>query len=357
MKPFNNLTVATLGGHSALEIFYGAKKERFKTLAIVQKGREKTYTHYYNHLIDSFITVNHFSELTEKSTSKILKEKKCIVIPHRYFQVYCDLEKIEKQFSIPIYGNKYLLKYEERSGEHTQYELLGEAGIPYPKRISNPKDIKMLVLVKVNEADRAYERCFFFARDYREYRQKVQELIKNGKIIQEDLTKAVIEEYIIGAQVNFNFFYSTLTNKLELLGTDTRRQTNIDGLIRLPAEEQLAISGLSPSYIETGHIAVTVKESLLESAFELAENLIVAAKKIAPPGIIGPFALQCAVLPGPPKETIVVFDLSLRMPGSPGTSFTPYSYYHYGTFMSFGHRIALELRRALTYDMMDKIST
>ncbi|MBI3955383.1 DUF1246 domain-containing protein, partial [Candidatus Gottesmanbacteria bacterium] len=54
MKQPNDLTIATLGGHSALEIFLGAKKNNFRTLAILQKGREKTYTKYFQNLVDDY---------------------------------------------------------------------------------------------------------------------------------------------------------------------------------------------------------------------------------------------------------------------------------------------------------------
>ncbi|MBI3955045.1 DUF1297 domain-containing protein, partial [Candidatus Gottesmanbacteria bacterium] len=187
---------------------------------------------------------------------------------------------------------------------------------------------------------------------------KSKELIDQGRINKEDLAQAVIEEYLIGAQVNFNFFYSPLTGKIELLGTDTRRQTNIDGLLRIPAVQQIEIKhDLNPTYIESGHIAVTVKESLLEKAFELAEKLVKASKKIVPPGIIGPFALQTVVLPGPPFEKIVVFDISLRIPGSPGSVFTPYSYYLYDKPVSFGERIAMDIRKAQLSNRLDIITT
>jgi len=86
---------------------------------------------------------------------------------------------------------------------------------------------------------------------------------------------------------------------------------------------------------------------LLEKAFEAGERFVEASKKICPPGIIGPFALQGAIIPGPPKEEFVVFDLSLRIPGSPGTMFTPYSGYLYGESMSYGKRIALEIKNAV----------
>ncbi|MBI2616954.1 DUF1297 domain-containing protein [Candidatus Gottesmanbacteria bacterium] len=354
----NKITIATLGGHSALEIASGAKKFHFNTLIIAQKGREKTYQKYYDHIVDEILLVDHFKELTDKTIKNQLLEKNSIFIPHRYCQVYCDLEKLEKHFKVPIFGNKFLLRYEEREGNKNQYDLMNNASITYPKRFTDPRSIDRLVLVKVSEATRGYERAFFFASNYQEYLIRSGELIRDKKIKREDLSTAVIEEYLIGTQVNFNFFYSPLRDKLELLGTDSRRQTNIDGLLRIPAKQQIEIEHiLYPTYIESGHFAVTVKESLLEEAFALAEKLVKSTKKIVPPGIIGPFALQTAILPGPPKEKIVVFDISLRIPGSPGTIFTPYSHYLYDRPVSFGERIALEIRNAQKFGQLQLITT
>ena len=162
------------------------------------------------------------------------------------------------------------------------------------------------------------------------------------------LKKAVIEEYALGAHVNFNYFYSMIDNELELLGTDTRRQTNLDGLIRLPATDQIAaLKFVKPKMIETGHLAVTVKESLLEKIFDIGERFVSAAKNAHKPGIIGPFALQGAVVADEGKEEIVIFDVSMRIPGSPGTMFTPYSGYLYHKPISVGERIAMEIKKEL----------
>ena len=43
----SNLTIATLGSHSALDVCRGAKNLGFKTLVVTEKGREKTYEKYY----------------------------------------------------------------------------------------------------------------------------------------------------------------------------------------------------------------------------------------------------------------------------------------------------------------------
>lgn len=351
-------TITTLGGHSALEICFGAKKQGLATAVVVQRGRDRTYSQYYKNLVDSLIYVDSFKELTDKNIVEKLQEIKSIFIPHRYCQVYCDLKKLENSFSVPIFGNKYLLKYEEREGNWTQYDLLRKVDIPIPLQFDDPKKIDRLVIVKVKEAKRQYERAFFFASTPSEYEKRSKKLIGNGAVKQTDVKQAIIEEYLVGPQVNFNFFYSPLTNTLDLLGTDMRRQTNIDGLLRIPLSIQKEIpSSILPSYIETGHVAVTVKESLLEKAFNLAERLLAASKKIHPQGIIGPFALQSTVLPGPPQERIVVYDISLRMPGSPGIAATPYSQYHFGRTVSFGERIAMEIQQAITDNKVSTITT
>lgn len=352
------ITIATLGGHSSLEICAGAKAQGLPTCVIVQRGREKTYAHYFRTLIDSLIEVNHFRELTSTATIQQLKKVNALLIPHRYCQVYCDLEKLENNFFVPVFGNKRLLSYEERVGKKHQYQILDRSRVAYPKRYTKPQDIDRLVIVKVSEATRKYERAFFFAATYEDFQKRSKELVVKKMISDAALKEAVIEEYIVGAQVNFNFFYSPLKKRLELLGTDARRQTNIDGWMRIPAQEQLALSSYAaPSYIETGHVAVTVKESLLEKAFVLGEAVIKAAEAIEPPGIIGPFALQCGILPGPPEEQIIVYDLSLRMPGSPGIGATPYSSYLFGRPVSMGERIAMEIKMAVQENQMKKIIT
>ena len=76
-----------------------------------------------------------------------------------------------------------------------------------------------------------------------------------------------------------------------------------------------------------------------------------------PPGIIGPFALQGSVVPGPPDEEIVIFDVSLRIPGSPGTKFTHYTECRWGFSISAGRRIAMEIKSAANEHRMEEIVT
>src|SRR5258708_3321740 len=127
---------------------------------------------------------------------------------------------------------------EERTAHPNQYDYLDAAGIRYPKHFTKPADIDRLCLVKLSEKDRPYERAFFLAHTPAEFRNVSEQMLEAGKITKEALATAVIEEFVLGVQVNFHFFYSPLLKRLELLGTDTRRQTNLDGLLRLPAAIQ-----------------------------------------------------------------------------------------------------------------------
>ncbi len=359
----SKITIGVLGGHSALDVCRGAKKHGFRTVAVCQKGRDKTFSKYYKSrdgkgIIDEIILVDKFGDVWKPEIVKQLLEMNTIFIHNRYFWVYCDFDKIENDFKVPIYGTRTMLKLEERDVPNNQYHIMDKAGIKFPRIIKDPKDITRLVIVKVNEAIRGYERAFFFAQNYDDYLEKSNELLDNKQISKEALDVAVIEEYIIGAQVNFNFFYSPLNDELELMGTDARRQTNLDGLIRLPANEQLEVlKVVKPKIIETGHFACTVKESILEKAFVLGEKFIATSKKEHSPGMIGPFALQGAVDACDGKEEIIIFDVSMRIPGSPGTMFTPYSGYLYMDNLSYGERIAMEIQKAIDEDKLDLICT
>jgi len=360
----DKITIGVLGGHSGLDVCRGAKKHGFKTIAVCQKGREKTYTKYYKTrkdgrgCIDETIVVDKFADITKPEIQEELRKKNTIFIHNRYFWVYFDFTDIENNFLVPIYGTRGMVKLEERDVPKNQYYLLDKAGIRYPRIIKSPKDIDTLVIVKVNEALRGYERAFFYATSFEDYKKKSDEMLEKKLITKDSLDKAVIEEYIIGAQINFNYFYSAIDDELEIMGTDTRRQTNLDGLLRLPANEQLEVlKYLRPKMIETGHIAATTKESIIEKIFTLGEKFVKTTQKECPPGIIGPFALQGAIAADRGKEEMVVFDVSMRIPGSPLTRFTPHSGYLYGDSISYGERIAMEIKKAVELDRLNEIVT
>ncbi|MDP3974135.1 MAG: DUF1297 domain-containing protein [Candidatus Daviesbacteria bacterium] len=357
-------TIAVLGSHSALDVCRGAKDEGFKTLVICQKGREKTYQKYYASkdglgCVDEVLLLNNFRDILKPQIQKELIKRNVIFIPHRSFEVYInDYNAIEKKFKVPMFGNRFLLKYEERGIKPNQYDLLDSEKIRYPKQFNSPKDIDRLCIIKVLEKERGFERAFFLVNSYKEYIAKSRQRIDKGEIAENNLKNGIIEEFIVGVQVNFNFFYSPINERLELIGTDTRRQTNHEGLSKLSPEYQQEFHDIGGriKYEEAGHISVSILESLLEDAFAIGERFMKATKRMKVP-VIGPFGLQTMIIPGPPKKEIIVFDVSPRMPGSPGIFSTPYSGYLYGENLSMGKRVAMEIKLALQKGELDKILT
>jgi 5-formaminoimidazole-4-carboxamide-1-(beta)-D-ribofuranosyl 5'-monophosphate synthetase len=372
LKGYNKkkLSIGALGGHSGLDVASGGTSFGFKTVVVAQKGREKTYATYYKKgahdrgCVDEVIIVDKFKDILKEDVQQKLRKMNTIFVHNRYFWVYFDdFSKVENEFNVPIFGSRTLLKLEERDQPYNQYSLMDDAGIRIPKIFKNAKDIDRPVLVKASEAERKYERGFFVVSTPQEWESKGSELEKAGKI-GKNWREATIEEFVVGAPVNFNFFWSPLTKTLELLGTDTRRQTNLDGFLRMPSWQQEDVrKHVDLKMIETGHIAVTVKESIVEKAFDLGERFVKATqnlpKKLDPSGkgIIGPFALQGAVVAEDGKEDIVIFDVSLRVPGSPGIAATPYSTYLFGRPVSMGERIAMEIHDAVEQNRLDEVVT
>jgi len=335
--------IGVLGSHSALEIASGAKQEGFKTVVVCQNGREKTYARYYRNIFDKFIFLDKFSDITTPDVVKQLTDLNTIFVPNRSFSVYAGYEAIEQKFTVPLMGNRYLLKTEERTAPKNQLWLLKEAGIKLPRAFKSPADIDCPAIVKVAEKGRAIERAFFYASTPEEYEREAQKRIKAGIITREALDQSVIEEYVIGAKFNANYFWSPLTDDIDLLGFDRRIQTDLDGVLDLPAKEQLELN-IPTQNIEIGHMGVTMRESQLEKIFEAAERFVNICKKEFPPGMIGLFALQGAIT----KDLeFRVFDVSPRVPGCPCVEPTsPYMKYKYGVEVGPGKRVAMEIKRA-----------
>lgn len=360
-----NIAIGVMGSHSALDVCRGAKDEGFKTLVVCQKGREQTYAqHYKTHdgigIVDEVIVLDQFADILTDEVQQQLRDQNVIFVPHRSFEVYLNFayEQIETKFAVPLFGNRFLLKAEERTSQNNQYDLLQKAGIRIPKLFAQPEEIDRCCLVKLPEKTRGFERSFFHCSSADEYQNTIKHKVANNEIDPARLCEAVIEEFVVGPLVNFNYFYSPLSKRLELLGTDTRRQTNLDGFLRLPTEQQQKVAHvLQPKFEEAGHIAVTVLESMLENVFEIGQKFIETVQQEYTPGPIGPFALQSAIVAGPPKKEIVVFDVSLRVPGSPGTQFTPYSRYLHGQNISAGRRIAMEIAQAQRQNRLLEVVT
>ena len=368
----NKTTIGVLASHSALDVCDGAVEEGFRTHAVCQKGRERTYTEYFRAerkngelkrgIVDSFDVYNKFNEILKIENQKKLRDKNTIFIPNRSFTSYCSIDDIESNFRVPMFGSRNLLRSEERGIEKDYYWLLEKAGLPYPEKIKRPEDIDSLVMVKLPHAVKKLERGFFTAASYGEFTQKSDSLLKQGVITEEALADARIERYIIGPVFNLDMFYSPIEEKMsriELLGIDWRFETSLDGHVRLPAPQQITLTEwqITPEYTVCGHNSATLRESLLEDAFELAEKYVKATQKYYKPGIIGPFCLQTCV----DKDLhFYVYDVAPRVGGGTNVHVSvghPYGNTLWRKSVSTGRRAAMEIRRAIEHERVEEIVT
>jgi 5-formaminoimidazole-4-carboxamide-1-(beta)-D-ribofuranosyl 5'-monophosphate synthetase len=348
-----NINMAVVGSHSALEIMDGAKDEGLRTVCICQKGRELPYVRFQR-LADNIILVDKFSDMVFKENQDKLRELNSIIVPHRAFTAYLGYDSIENDLLLPILGNRLLFRAEERSYNKNQYLLLEQAQIAHPKIYKNYTEIDKLAIVKIQEYKRKLERAFFIVSSMQDFREKSQKKIREKIITSEDLENSVIEEFVLGTYFNFNFFSSPLTPETEFLGIERRLQTNLNDLNSIPAKQQLEFD-IEVKHIEIGHTPASIRESMLEKVFELGDKFTAAVRKEYPPGIIGPFSLQSIVTP---ELEIVVYDVSLRVPGNPIMSTTsPYTKYSYGYTFGIGRRIAMEVKEALASNMLSRIVT
>ena len=347
------LTVCSIGSHSALDVAAGARAQGLANLIVTERGRERTYAeHYFRRgapprgCVDATLALAKFSDILNADVQARLLARNVIFVANRSFEVYLhqrfSYAEIERGMRVPFFGSRTLLRAEERDEENNQYSLLELAGVRFPKQYSNPRDIDRLVIVKAPHAKVSFERAFFLARSLDDYERQSERLIASGMLDAAGLRAPVIEEFALGPSINLNFFYSPLLDEVELMGTDTRRQTNLEGLKNLPFGQAAALADEPVRLEEAGHIAATLTESMLEKAFAMGERFVRATQCGGRRGIIGPFALQCIIVAGPPKD-FIVYDVSLRIPGSPGTRYTPYAAYRWGRDVSVGERIAMEI--------------
>ncbi|MDE0708146.1 MAG: formate--phosphoribosylaminoimidazolecarboxamide ligase family protein [Candidatus Poseidoniales archaeon] len=367
------LRIGMTASHSALDICDGAIEEGFPTVAYCQKGREKTYADYFRTkrnsagrvvrgMVDKAIVLDSFNDVMVPNFQQQMRDRNVVYIPNRSFTSYSPIAGIENDFRVPLFGSRNMLRMEERTEEQDYYWILDQAGLPYPEAIENPEDIDCLVIVKLHHAQKKLERGFFTCSSFEEYRQKSATLLKEGVIDQASLDGARIERYVIGPVFNLNFFYSPLAEdmpKLELLGVDWRFESSLDGHVRLPAPQQMSMPAHQqiPEMTVVGHNTATIRESLLEKAFELGEKFITASQEHYDPGIIGPFCLQTCI---DKDMDYYIYDVAPRLGGGTNVHLSvghPYGNATWRKPMSSGRRIAMEIRQAVEQDRLDEVLT
>ncbi len=256
-----------------------------------------------------------------------------------------EIEKIDT----PIFGNKWILRWE--ADRDLKEKLMMEAGLRTPKAVRSKNEIKSLCIVKLHGA--AGGRGYYLASNRESFEDGARRLV-DQKIIREE-SDLYIQEFIRGVPVYLQYFYSPITEQLELLGIDRRYESDIDGISRIPAKQQLDASA-EPSYTVIGNIPLVLRESLLDEVYKMGENFVHTAERLVPPGMLGPFCLE-GMYDSEGKFT--TFEFSSRIVA--GTNLyldgSPYSGLVYDEPMSMGRRIAREVKIAKKKSRVDKVVT
>ena len=340
------VSIATLGSHCALQVLKGAKDEGFKTVLLCEKKREHLYRRFK--FIDEIFLMDSFLDLVEERCQSMLEENNSILIPHGTLISQMNPEKIES-IKTPMFGNKHILRWE--SDRSLKEKLMKAAKLNVPKSIASPKQINGLVIAKRYGA--AGGKGYFLASSEEEYNKKRDHLVKQGLIDGDN--DLYIQEYSHGVLAYLQFFYSPLKNELEFFGVDKRHESDIDGLARIPAENQLA-TDKSYSFNVIANSPLVLRESLLDDVYKMGENFIEASSKLVPPGMNGPFCIEGVY---DEEAHFHTFEFSARIVAGTNIfmSGSPYTTLIYDEPMSMGRRIAREIKQAETEDKIKNIVT
>ena len=340
------VSVATLGSHCSLQVLKGAKDEGLKTILVCEKKREKLYRRFP--FIDELIIVDSFKEVLDEKCQSVLAQNNSVLIPHGTLIAQMSSEEIES-IKTPVFGNKWILRWESDRGMKEQ--LMKEASLPIPTPVSSPNDINKLVIVKRQGA--AGGKGYFMAANEKDYNTKRNQLVSEGVISEDE--PLYIQEYAAGVLAYLQFFYSPLKDELEFFGVDQRHESDIEGLGRIPSEQQLK-SDKVPSFNVIGNSPLVLRESLLEQVYEMGENFVDASRRLVSPGMNGPFCIE-GVYDENAKFTS--FEFSARIVA--GTNIymdgSPYYSLLFNEQMSMGKRIAREIKTAAESNQLDKVTT
>jgi len=339
-------SIATLGSHCALQVLKGAKDEGIKTMLVCEKKREKLYKRFP--FIDELIIVDSFMEILDQKCQKTLEQNDAIIIPHGTLIAQLSSEQIES-IKNPIFGNKWILRWE--SDRERKEQLMREAKLPVPQKVSSPNQIDKLVIVKRQGA--AGGKGYFMAASEEDYNKKRNDLINQGIISKDE--KLYIQEYAAGVLAYLQFFYSPIKEELEFFGVDQRHESDIEGLSRIPSEQQLKNTKV-PSFNVIGNSPLVLRESLLDQVYIMGENFVEASKRMVSPGMNGPFCIEGVY---DENAQFTSFEFSARIVA--GTNIymdgSPYYSLLYNEPMSMGKRIAREIKNAKDTNQLDKITT
>jgi 5-formaminoimidazole-4-carboxamide-1-(beta)-D-ribofuranosyl 5'-monophosphate synthetase len=212
-----------------------------------------------------------------------------------------------------------------------------------PREFSKHDHIDRPVIVKLFGAGGGAG--YFVAHNQMDFDKKIGVLFDKEYLVQ---------EYVIGVPIYLHFFYSPLTKQMELMSIDRRYESNVDSLGRMPLAHQETID-VVPSFVVVGNSPLSLRESLMPEAYDMAEQLVKASRELIDTrGMFGPFCLETIVTP---DQKFYIIEISCRIVAGTNlfTSGSPYSALIYDEPMSTGRRIAREIKNGITQKRLKEL--
>lgn len=350
-----NINISTYCSHSALNIFYGAKNEGFKTLGLGQPKEIHFYQAFQKASPEDYLAVGGHKDMLRTEIQEFLRKHNAIVVPHGSFVEYVGAKNLEEKFSVPMQGNRKVLAWE--GDREKQKQWLKEAGVKTPQEFSSPADIDRLSIVKFHGAKGG--KNFFFARNEKDFYKEMKKRKKDP-----EKEKYFIQEYVFGSRFYPHLHFSPFSEKglmindgwLEILGYDIRRESNIDELHRVGlSREELRKKGIEESFTVVGNEATVPREKHQAKYLSIGKQIVEASQKLFSPGMLGPFCPETIITK---DEEVYTFEVSARIVA--GTNMwsplgAPEGYYTWGEDMPMGRRISREIKIGIERDELEKV--
>ena len=364
----NKITIATICSHSALQIFFGAKQEGFRTLGIFTSDlQKKTYEAFQSSAPEEFLKVDNWKGILDQKFQEELIKRNVIIVPHGSFVEYIGSDNLLDKLFVPMFGNRRSLEWEADRKKQREW-LEKNAGLEMPKEYTrNEVQQGKLYFVKFGGAKGG--KGFFKIRSADQVDEEIEKLVKLKVLSNADVKSITIQDYIPGSRYYHHFFFSPLVDKgwkinsndsvlggVTLMGIDRRDETNIDDLHRTGLNpSEMRDIGIMPSYSVAGNTPLIARESQLPKIFDLADKAVRASAKLFPPGITGPFCIETFFTP---EMKYITFEISCRIVAGTNLypSGSPYTVYAHGdAVVSTGRRIVQEIKIAIKTNQLEKI--
>ncbi len=328
--------IATLGSHTALQILKGARDEGMKSLCIVTPKTRRIYEHFG--LADELLEIPDYGDFADIEQDLI--HKNAIIVPHGTFVSAIGPKKV-KELQVMHYGTKGILEWE--SDRDMERQWLEKAGLKLPRIFKSHQKIDRPVIIKFHGAKGGFG--YFIAKSPEEFEERIKKYPGDDDY--------VIQEYIVGVPVYVHYFYSPITEELEIMGFDKRYESNADSIGRIAASDQL-IANIQTSYTITGNIPLVIRESLLPDLYEMGERVVKTSRELVGKGLYGPFCLEGIM---DTNLNYYVFEISARIVAgtNPYIQGSPYTWLRYNEPMSTGRRLARDIKQAIEKGELEKV--